>query len=96
MMFYIVDMKEAAKKFYSLDLDADVQAFFNEETGEVEVFEFRQVVLEITDDKGQILLEDAIKQDPEVLEGDDLEELVEHIIEDEFVSKLCFVKVTGV
>ena len=57
----------AAKKKYP---DRELEAQYNEETGEVEVFEFIEVVDKVEDSYTQILLEEARKEDPEIEVGD--------------------------
>jgi len=52
--------------------DRDIEVNFNEELGEVEVFEFKEVVEKVTDERTQISLEEARKLDPEVEIGDSL------------------------
>lgn len=50
----------------------DLEAHFTEETGEIEVFMFKQVVEEVKNPKTEISLEEALKDDPEVIIGDSL------------------------
>ena len=53
----------------------DLEAHYNEETGEVEVFEFVTVVAtteDIEDSYKQILLDEARESDPDVQVGDEL------------------------
>lgn len=57
----------AAKKKYP---DRELEAQYNEETGEVEVFEFIEVVDKVEDSYTQILLEEARKDDPDIEVGD--------------------------
>ena len=57
----------AAKKKYP---DRELEAQYNEETGEVEVFEFIEVVDNVTDSYKEISLEEAVEIDPEVQVGD--------------------------
>lgn len=59
----------ARKKFGP---NTDIEAQFNDELGEVELFEFRTVVDEIDDDETEILIEEARDLDPDVLPGDSL------------------------
>jgi transcription termination/antitermination protein NusA len=68
-------MLTAARK--KLGLQYDIEAQFNEELGEVELFKFREVVEEIEDEARQIDIETARKLDPECEMGDDLGEKVE-------------------
>lgn len=60
----------AARKKYGPN--TDIEAQFNEDLGEVELFEFRTVVEEITDAETQILSADARDLDPGALLGDSL------------------------
>ncbi|MFH0780373.1 MAG: transcription termination factor NusA [Pseudomonadota bacterium] len=66
----------ARKKFGSR---REIEVRYNEEYGEVEVFQFRNVVEEALDDQTEISLVDAIKLDPEVQIGDELGEKMENI-----------------
>jgi transcription termination/antitermination protein NusA len=67
----------ARKKFGSR---RDIEVRYNEEFGEVEVFQFRIVVEdEIEDEQTEITLEEAQKLDPEVQVGDELGEKMENI-----------------
>ena len=63
-------MVAAARKRYGQE--RDIEAQFNEDLGEVELFEFRTVVDEIDDIETQILIEDARKADPDCEVGDSL------------------------
>ncbi len=49
-----------------------LEAQFNEETGEIEIFEFKDVVDAIEDPDTQILLESARELDPEAQKGDSI------------------------
>ncbi|HDI79264.1 MAG TPA: transcription termination/antitermination protein NusA [Desulfobacteraceae bacterium] len=60
----------AARKRYGNGYDIEIQ--YNDELGEVEVFEFKEVVDKIADERLQISLEDARKIDPECEIGDSL------------------------
>jgi transcription termination/antitermination protein NusA len=66
----------ARKKFGSR---REIEVRYNEEYGEVEVFQFRNVVEEALDDQTEISLDEAIKLDPEVQIGDELGEKMENI-----------------
>lgn len=57
----------ANKKFGN---QREIEASFNEELGEVELFEFKEVVEEVTDPMTEISLEDAVQSDPEAAVGD--------------------------
>ncbi|RLB43664.1 MAG: transcription termination/antitermination protein NusA [Deltaproteobacteria bacterium] len=63
-------VKTAAKK--KLGPDKDIEVSFNPDLGEVEVFEFKEVVEKVTDDRFQVSLEEARKLDPECEIGDSL------------------------
>ena len=63
-------VKTAAKK--KLGPDKDIEVSFNPELGEVEVFEFKEVVDKVTDEALQVSLEEARKLDPECEIGDSL------------------------
>ena len=71
----LIDALEAAvltaarKKF---GLHQGIEAHFNEELGEVELFEFKSVVDKINDPYSEISIEEAIELDPEVEVGDSL------------------------
>ncbi len=49
-----------------------IEGHFNEELGEIELFEFKTVVDEVTDEDTEISLEEARKFDPEAIIGDSL------------------------
>ncbi|WP_457574082.1 transcription termination factor NusA [Desulfolithobacter sp.] len=72
-------VRSAVRKKYGSRRDIEVQ--FNEELGEVEVFQFRTVVEEVEDEETEISLEEARALDPEVEIGDDLGEKLENIAE---------------
>ncbi|MEE4358152.1 MAG: transcription termination factor NusA, partial [Desulfococcaceae bacterium] len=61
-------LKSAARKRYGNRIDIDVQ--YNEELGEIEVFQFKEVVEEIIDPDMQITLKEGLKLDPECEIGD--------------------------
>jgi N utilization substance protein A len=63
-------VKAAARKKYGPDYDLEVT--FNEELGEIEVFEFKEVVENVTNEHVQISLEEAHKMDPDSEFGDSL------------------------
>lgn len=63
-------MLQAAHKKYGAE--KELEARFNDETGEVEVFEFRTVVEVITDADTQVLIARARELDPEVESGDEI------------------------
>ena len=61
-------VKAAARK--KLGQNYDLEVNFNDEIGEIEIFEFKEVVEEITSEHLQISLEEAKKIDPEFEVGD--------------------------
>ncbi len=64
-------MLQAARKRFGLE--KEIEARYNDEIGEVELFEFREVVTEITDPDSQILIAEAQRDyDPDVEEGDEI------------------------
>src|SRR4030067_810116 len=63
-------IKSAAKKKYGQRRDLEVS--FNEELGEMEVFQFREVVEKVTDEQTQISLEEGRKLDAGCQIGDSL------------------------
>ena len=63
-------LRSAAKKKFGSKVDIEVK--YNEETGEIEVFQFKDVVEEITEPDVQIRLEEGLKLDPECTIGDSL------------------------
>jgi N utilization substance protein A len=63
-------IRSAAKKKYGPRLEIEVD--YRDETGEMEVFQFREVVGEVTDPYREISLEEALKEDPECELGDSL------------------------
>ena len=63
-------MLTAARKKFGLH--QDIEAHFNEELGEVELFEFKTVVDEVKDQDLEISIEDAKDMDPEVELDDSL------------------------
>ena len=63
-------VKAAARKKYGPDYDLEVS--YNEELGEIEVFEFKEVVEEVVSDHLQVSLEEGRRMDPDVEVGDSL------------------------
>lgn len=59
----------AAKK---LGQDYDLEVAFNEEMGEIEIFEFKEVVETVGDEHVEVSLEDAREMDPDCELGDSL------------------------
>ncbi len=62
-------LSAAKKKYGNMK---EIEASFNHELGEVELFEFKEVVEEVTDPETQISCEEAVKTDPEAVPGDSL------------------------
>ena len=67
----------AAKKRYGLRRDIEVT--FNDEFGEIELFQFRKVVEKVEDEQTEVSLEEAVKLDPEVELGDELGSKMENV-----------------
>jgi len=67
----------AARKKYGSRRDIEVH--YNDELGEVEVFQFRMVVENAEDDQTEISFAEATQLDPEVQLGDELGEKMENI-----------------
>lgn len=63
-------MESAARKKYGVN--KEIEAHFNDETGEIELYEFKNVVEEIDLEDNDVLLEDALKLDPDAQIGDSL------------------------
>ncbi len=63
-------IRQAAKK--KLGLKQEIEVTYNEELGEVEVFEFKEVVEKVKDPQTQITMEEGRQQDPECELGDSL------------------------
>lgn len=63
-------VKAAARKKYGPDYDLEVS--YNEDIGEIEVFEFKEVVEDVTMEHLQVSMKEARKLDPEVEPGDSL------------------------
>jgi N utilization substance protein A len=61
---------QAARKKFGLRRDMEVR--YNEELGEIELFQFRTVVEEVADEQTEISLVEALALDPEVELGDDI------------------------
>ncbi len=62
-------MKQAARRRHG---EREIDARYNDELGEIELFEFREVVEEITDAATQISMEQAREFDPEAELGDEI------------------------
>ncbi len=63
-------LRSAAKKKFGNKVDIEAQYY--EETGEIEVFQFKEVVETLTEPEIQILLEEGRELDPECQVGDSL------------------------
>jgi len=63
-------LRSAARKKFGNKLDSEVQ--YNDESGEIEVFQFVEVTEEVTEPAVQISLEEGRKLDPECEVGDSL------------------------
>lgn len=63
-------LSSAARKRYGANID--IEANYNEETGEIEVFQFKEVVAELTEPDLQLTIEEGRKLDPECEVGDSL------------------------
>jgi N utilization substance protein A len=63
-------MKQAARRKFGLE--KEIEARFNPETSEIELFEFREVVDVITDREAHIALDNAKTLDPEAEIGDEI------------------------
>ncbi len=70
-------VQSAARK--KLGSRREIEVRYNEEFGEVEVFQFRNVVEQAEDEQTEISLADALVLDPEVQLGDELGEKMENI-----------------
>jgi len=70
-------VRSAVRKKYGNRREIEVQ--FNEDKGEVEVFQYRTVVEEVFDEETEISLEDARRLDPEAEFDDDLGEKLDNI-----------------
>jgi N utilization substance protein A len=70
-------VRSAARKKFGSRRDMEVQ--FNDELGEVEIFQFRNVVEKIEDEQTEVLLEEAHTLDPDAQVGDELGTKMENI-----------------
>jgi N utilization substance protein A len=70
----VMTLEEAVRtsvaRKYGEELDIEVE--YSEETGEIEVYQYKQVVNEVVDPVSEISLEDAKEHDPNVQAEDDL------------------------
>ncbi|MDR2422624.1 MAG: transcription termination factor NusA, partial [Deltaproteobacteria bacterium] len=60
----------AAKRKYGMNDNFEVT--YNEENGDIDIFRYKEVVLEVTDSETQIALDEARKLDPESSVGEEL------------------------
>jgi N utilization substance protein A len=67
----------AAKKRYGLRRDIEVK--YNDEFGEVELFQFRKVVERVEDEQTEVSILEAMRLDPEVELGDELGSKMENV-----------------
>ncbi|MBI5558547.1 MAG: transcription termination/antitermination protein NusA [Deltaproteobacteria bacterium] len=67
----------AAKKRYGSRREIEVK--FNDEFGEVELFQFRKVVEEVADEQTEVSIDEAKRLDPEVELGDELGSKMENV-----------------
>ncbi|MCF8067169.1 MAG: transcription termination factor NusA [Desulfobacterales bacterium] len=63
-------LKSAARKKFGSTVDIEVQ--YNDEQGEIEVFQFKEVVENVTEPDLQITIEEGLALDPECEAGDSL------------------------
>lgn len=70
-------VRSAARKKYGDEADLEVR--YSDDTGEIDVTQFRTVVEEVEDEVTEISLEEARQLDPEIQLGDDLGEKLENI-----------------
>ncbi|MBF0572915.1 MAG: transcription termination/antitermination protein NusA [Desulfamplus sp.] len=63
-------IESAARK--KLGSRADIEVHYDEKSGEVEVFQFKEVVTDVQDPEVELTIEDGLKYDPECEEGDSL------------------------
>ena len=67
----------AAKKRYGQRRDIEVQ--FNDDFGEIELFQFRRVVEKVEDEQTEVSIKEAKKLDPDVELGDELGSKMENV-----------------
>jgi len=63
-------LRSAAKRKFGSKIDIDVK--YNEELGEIEIFQFKEVVAEVEEPELQISMKEGLKLDPECEIGDSL------------------------
>jgi len=72
-------VRSAARKKYGSRRDMEIQ--YNDELGEVEIFQFRTVVEEVEDEQTQVALQEALALDPDVKLDDELGTKMENLSE---------------
>jgi N utilization substance protein A len=72
-------VRSAARKKYGSRRDMEVS--YNDELGEVEIFQFRTVVEKVTDEQTEVSLAEALTLDPEAKVNDELGTKMENIAE---------------
>ncbi len=70
-------VSSAVKKKYGSRRDIEVH--YDEDAGEVEIFQFRRVVEELEDEQTEIVFNEARELDPEIELGDDLGEKMDNL-----------------
>lgn len=63
-------VRTSVERRYGEELDVEVR--FNEDTGEIEIYQFKTVVEDVENDLTQIALEDALEHDPSVRIEDEM------------------------
>ena len=63
-------MKQAARR--AKGQEREIEARYNEELGEIELFEFREVVDEVADPTTQVMIAEAHRYDPGAEIGDEI------------------------
>lgn len=63
-------VRTSVERRYGEELDVEVR--FNEDTGEIEIYQFKTVVEDVENDLTQIALEDALEHDPSVRVEDEM------------------------
>lgn len=70
-------VRSAARK--KLGSRRDIEVSYNDDLGEVEIFQFRVVVEAVTDEQTEVSMQEAVSLDPEVKLGDELGTKMENI-----------------
>lgn len=70
---------QAAKKKFGLRRDMEVR--FNDDLGEIELFQFRTVVEKVEDEQTEISMDEALALDPDVELGDDIGSKMDNVSE---------------